>query len=68
MASVMFPFIVMENPQWRGEAEQFVMGQAKFPTARMLMAEVIIDGKGFVERTPFGFSASISAGNSGRCK
>lgn len=50
MASVMFTFVVVEYPQGRSQAEQFIVGQTKFPTARMLMAEVIIDGKCFVEK------------------
>src|SRR5512132_3522317 len=50
MASVMFSFIVMEDPQGRGQAEQFVMGQAEFPAARMLMAKIIVDSKSFIQQ------------------
>ncbi len=48
--AVMFTLIVMQHTKRGGQSEEFVVRQTEFPSARMLIAEVVLDAEGFVEQ------------------
>src|SRR5579883_2415490 len=43
-------FVIVQDPQALGEVQEFVVRQAEFFPARMLIAQVVVDQKGFVEQ------------------
>ena len=55
MAAVVFVFVVRQHAESRREPEQFIVRKAKFPSAWMAMAYVVVDGEGFVDQDPVWF-------------
>ena len=53
MAAVVFAFVVGQHAEIGREPEQFIVREAKFPSSRMAMAQVVIDGEGFVDQDSF---------------
>ena len=55
MAAVVFAFVVRQHAESGCEPEQFVVREAKLPSARMAMAQIVVDGEGFVDQDPVRF-------------
>lgn len=55
MTAVMFAFVVGEHAKVRCEPEEFVLCQAKLPSPGMVMPEIILDGKRFVDQDAIRF-------------
>ena len=66
MAAVVFTFVVRQHAESGSEPEQFVVREAKFPSAWMAMAQVVVDGEGFVEQDPVRFQRIDEGRETGR--
>lgn len=55
VTAVVLTFIVGEDTEVRRESEEFVLCQAELPSPRMVMPEIIIDDKRFVDQDAIRF-------------